>query len=87
MIFSLNQSGAQFSFAGVINSITINTFAVSPGPRVLSIQYTDVNGLVGIFEYNFTGRVRPREYMVHVIVIFCASYLCALLFHRSCGWF
>ncbi|XP_064395240.1 uncharacterized protein LOC135342430 isoform X2 [Halichondria panicea] len=43
-----------------INSITINIFTDSPGPRVLIIEYTDVNGLVGIFEYNFTGRVRPR---------------------------
>ncbi len=70
----------------MINAITINTFAVSPGPRVLSIEYTDVNGLVRIFEYNFTGRVRPRE-CNGVIVMLVQVYLCVLLFHRSCGWF
>ncbi len=41
---------------------------------MLIIEYTDVNGLVGIFEYNFTGRVRPRKYD-KLCILSCISIL------------
>lgn len=53
-----------FLFSGEISLIVIDTFSVSPGPRVLSIEYTDIAGVFKSIDYIFFGRIRPREYFI-----------------------
>ncbi len=60
--------------AGDVTSIIIDTYTVTPGPRVLTIGYTDIAGGFRIIEYTFFGRVSPRE-------------SCFILCHTACNNF
>ena len=46
---------------GDIDFLEVNQFTFSPGPHVLRIDFIDTFGNVGVFEYNFTGVVRPSN--------------------------
>ncbi len=46
---------------GDIGSLSIDVFTFSPGQHVLRIDFGDVIGSAGVFEYVFFGAVRPSK--------------------------
>ena len=46
---------------GNVNRLGFDKFTFSPSPHVLRIDVFNTMGHFGVFEYNFTGVVRPSN--------------------------
>ncbi len=67
---------------GDIGFLSIDFFTFSPEQHVLRIDFVDVNGSAGVFEYEFFGIVRPSK--SHTALIFL-NRLHSIWLFQSCG--
>ena len=53
-----------FLYPGNLRGVEIDRFSFSPEAHTLFIRFNLTTGAEGVFQYNFTGEVRPRKFLL-----------------------